>query len=183
MPAPALAREPRASSRVAPRLFTPARQPDPLGHLGWARGIARGVSREYHFAHLSAEEGDLLAVADLVVCQYALKFDEQVARAAAKARDTEYDGFKAFKGYAEVEVRSRCRREAVRIRNGGTFHTARLENVRRVKVGGLPAARCGSCADVAAPALTSTPRPWWTDDAEDELSLAPHTIYDTTPDE
>ena len=134
------------------------------------------MARDYHFGRDSQEEQDLVATADVVICEYVLKFDEKLALSRAKQLGIEYDRDGAFKGYCDVEVRSRCRREALRLRNAGTFRTARPEHAKGVKAGELP--RCGNCAD-----LTFAPRAWWGEDDSEDLSLAPHTIYDTTPDE
>lgn len=158
MPAPALARGPVRVAARAPRAVTPPVRVE--DHLAWARGIARGVAADYHFRRDSAELCDLESVADLVVCEYAIKFDPLLAKANARQLGRPYDASGAFRGYADMEVRSRCRREAVRLRNGGTFHTARLEHSRAVKVSPLVRPRCGNCADLAAPEVEEQEEAW-----------------------
>lgn len=48
----------------------------------------------------------------------------RLARRVAAERAAAFDPAKAFRGWAAREVRSRCERESLRLRNGGTFHTA-----------------------------------------------------------
>ncbi len=55
----------------------------------------------------------------------------------------QFDLGRAFRGWCSVEVRSRCRREAARLRNGGTYHTTRPGVVP--SVGPLPRPRCANC--------------------------------------
>ncbi len=164
---------------------------DPVDHLKWARGIARGARADYRFQSGSQEELELEATANLVLCEYAPRFDVRLAftraaaphmsravlatpraapgpispsglattivvcgtdvtewvRAAAhrlarnrtigRAAAIEaaaraaiavarvFDAGGAFRGWCRREVVSRCRREAARMKNGGTFHTKR----------------------------------------------------------
>jgi hypothetical protein len=82
----------------------------------------------------SQEEKDLESVAYLALVELARRFDPAKAPAGAATVD-------AFRGWAAVEVRCRCRREARRLRNGGTYHTRRETGQRAVVVGGLKKAR------------------------------------------
>lgn len=86
--------------------------------LPWAREIAQEIRRDYSFRRMSQEAQDLEQVAYLVVVELAQRFDP--ARVPP-------DGnlVFAFRGWAAIEVRNRCRREARRLRNGGTYNTRR----------------------------------------------------------
>lgn len=87
-------------------------------HLIWARTIARTVRRAYNFRSRSQEESDLEATAYLAIVELAARFDlAQVPPGGNVIR--------AFRGWAAIEVCSRCRREARRLRNGGTYNTRR----------------------------------------------------------
>jgi hypothetical protein len=87
-------------------------------HLKWARAIARGVRRSFNFGIRSQEEQDLQATAYLAVVELARRFDWSKLPPGG-------DASAAFRGWATIEVRSRCRREARRLRNGGAYHTRR----------------------------------------------------------
>jgi hypothetical protein len=87
-------------------------------HLKWARTIARGVSLAYYFRLGSQEEQDLVATAYLAIVELAARFD--ATRVAAGG-----DPNCAFRGWATIEIRCRCNREARRLRNGGTYKTRR----------------------------------------------------------
>lgn len=187
----------------------------PTDHIKWARTIARGVRHRYGFLRDSQEERELEATANLVVCEYAKRFDPvsafwggteraveaackrwrpkcvpspqwadvrfagvdfggramELARHVAEVRalvpDDEYralvrfalkvahervrafDPIGAFRGWAAVEVRSRCQREAMRLRNAGTFRTVAKANFHWQAVG-LPGA-ADECAEIDEP--------------------------------
>jgi hypothetical protein len=107
----------KCSTTIAPSPPA-AREIAILDHLKWASMIARGVRRAFHFVPGSQEEQELEAVAFLAIVELARKFDDnKVPRGG--------DRIGAFRGWAAIEVRSRCRREARRLRNGGTYHTRR----------------------------------------------------------
>jgi DNA-directed RNA polymerase specialized sigma subunit len=89
-----------------------------LDHLRWARSIARRVRRAYNFRVGSQELSDLEQVACLAVVELLERFDESLVPAGG-------DAVRAFRGWAMIEVRNRCRREARRLRNGGTYNTRR----------------------------------------------------------
>jgi hypothetical protein len=89
-------------------------------HVKWGRMIARGVRQSFHFVKGSQEEEDLEATAFLAIVDLARRFD------SAKV-PIDGDPIGAFRGWAAIEVRCRCRREARRLRNGGTYHTRREE--------------------------------------------------------
>jgi hypothetical protein len=89
-------------------------------HVKWGRMIARGVRQSFHFVKGSQEEEDLEATAFLAIVDLAQRFD------SAKV-PVDGDPIGAFRGWAAIEVRCRCRREARRLRNGGTYHTRREE--------------------------------------------------------
>ncbi len=110
-------------------------------HAKWARAIARGVRYDFKFLVGSQEERDLEAVAMLVLVEYAARFDPRLVRA-----DSTADAL--FENWAAQEVRSRCRREAFRLRNGGTYHTTNDKAAKKLRVGGLPPDRCANCRDV-----------------------------------
>lgn len=116
----------------------------------WARGIARGVRGDYGFRRGSAEEEDLEGVALVALVELANRYDELQLPAGGNLVD-------AFMGYADVEIRSRCRRHAVTLRNGGTFRTTSSADARRMCVEALPLTADGS--DVALP---------WPEDAREE---------------
>lgn len=86
----------------------------------------------------------------------ALLAREWAARAAHDLA-ARFDASGAFRGWAAVEVRSRCRREAKRLRNAGLYDTARPEAVRSVHIEEVSApsgigakSRCPNCLDVLA---------------------------------
>jgi hypothetical protein len=89
-----------------------------IDHVKWARMIARGVRRAFHLVAGSQEEQDLEATVFLAIVELAQRFDS-----ARVPPDGDSTG--AFRGWAAIEVRCRCRREARRLRNGGTYHTRR----------------------------------------------------------
>lgn len=72
-----------------------------------------------------------------------------VALFVAARKVVEFQPHLAFRGWAAVAVRGECKREAIRLRNGGTFHTTRDEQMKRTKIGGLPASESGHAPDDA----------------------------------
>lgn len=99
-------------------------------HLRWARAIARGVRRSFNFGLGSQEEQDLQSAAYLAVVDLVRRFDFARVPPSGDARA-------AFRGWAAIEVRSRCRREARRLRNGGTYYTRRERPGQALIVGSL----------------------------------------------
>jgi hypothetical protein len=125
----------------APPRRTRARQaegPAPDSHtldvvqlIPWARGIARWVGADYAFRRGSAQEQDLEGVAIEALVDLFHRFDES----KIPPGKSHVDG---FKGWAAVEIRSRLRWHAVQLRNGGTFKTTNLREVRAMNVQPLP---------------------------------------------
>lgn len=89
---------------------------DVTAHLSWAAAVARGVARAYRLR--GQEAADLEQTAHLTLVRCALAFDAGRVPEAGDAGG-------AFRGYCHREVQSECRREAARLRNGGTFKTRR----------------------------------------------------------
>lgn len=101
------------------------------GHITWARAIARGVRNSFRFLPGSQEEQDLESTAYLAAVELAQRFDPT---RVPPGGDLEA----AFRGWATIAVRSHCRREARRLRNGGTYHTRREKPGHALVVQGLP---------------------------------------------
>ncbi len=156
--------------------------------LGWARGVSRGIARHYHFAPGSQEGQDLDAVAHLTLVRLLPVFDR------GRVPDGG-DPVGQLQGWAHPHIRGECEREAIRLRNGGTYWT-RVETVtdqetgirtRRVAVAmeGLPLARTGDGEHSTEVLLTArpeqveeddTPRPkrrWDTSTGEEVANPAP----------
>ena len=132
--------------------------------IPWVRGIARGVRADYAFRAGSQEEMELEGVALLALVELSTRFDESRLPAGASLAD-------AFRGWATDEIRSRCRRMAVQLRNGGTFKTTADPRARRIVVEGLPTEKdADGPGEVALPAREECPpeEPW--------------SVWDTTPD-
>ena len=102
--------------------------------IPWAKGIARGVRADYGFLAGSQEELELEGVALEVLVERSHRFDET-------RLPPEGDLYALFRASAGAEIRSRCRREVIRLKNAGTFRTASSKNARTVQVEGLPVAR------------------------------------------
>jgi hypothetical protein len=102
--------------------------------IPWAVGIARGVRADYAFLRGSAQEQDIEGVAIEALVELTHRFDE----AKIAPGKSHVDG---FKGWATVEIRSRCRRHAVTLRNGGTFNTTNSKEARAMNVRELPTNR------------------------------------------
>ncbi len=96
-------------------------------HMKWAQMIARGVRQAFHFKMGSQEEQDLEATAYLALVELMERFDPSKIPSGV---DPNY----SFRGWAVLEVRCRCLREAYRLRNGGTYHTRREKAQKRVVV-------------------------------------------------
>ena len=112
---------------------------DPCQHLKWARSIARGVCSDLGFPRGSHEEADLESVAYLALVELCHRYDESRLPLTG-----DIDG--AFRGAYAVEIRSRCRREAERLRNGGLYYTT---TGNPIQVEGLPV-RAGGDYDLLA---------------------------------
>lgn len=128
-------------------------------HTRWARGIARGVRADFGFLSGSSEEQELEATAALVLVEYAARFDPGRVPPGGDAGGL-------FRGWCAVEVRSRCRREAVRLRNGGTFHTSNDPDARSMVVRGVPD-RCENCSQVVFGVAAPPDRVAAVDDADE----------------
>lgn len=87
----------------------------------WAAQIAHRVRRSYHFSTHSTETDDLLAEADRALCERCNHFDTTLVPPGGNL-------LHAFKGYAHDWIRDAVRKEAERLRSGGTFHTVRPQN-------------------------------------------------------
>jgi hypothetical protein len=92
------------------------------------------VRSDYQFRAGGAEEQELESVAALAVVELCHRFDE--GRFPADG-----DLASAFRGWASTEIRSRLRRAAVQMRNGGAFRTTASAEARKMVVSGLPVSR------------------------------------------
>lgn len=125
-------------------------------HLKWGRMVARTVRAQYHFGKGSHEEQELESTAYLALCEHAVRFDFGRVPVGGDP-----DG--QFRGWAKMGVRKLCEQEAIRLQNGGTYHTRREweHKGRPVVVEGLPVERdadgtevvcvpdrCRNCSDV-----------------------------------
>lgn len=116
--------------------------------MRWARGIARGVCRDAakrgggdpRFHRRSAAEEDLEGVAIVALVELMHRIDE--------LRLTSGTLTEMFIGAFEVEIRSRCRRHATTLRNGGTDGKGSSKRAQNIRVRGLPETADG---DVALP--------------------------------
>lgn len=112
-------------------LETPVYDPKGHGtrsHLDWSKLIARAVRQDYHFAEGSQEEQDLEQTAALELTRKVEQFDPDRVPAGGNPD-------MAFRGWVQRSIKTECVRAAIRLRNGGTFHTARRPPA---PVGGLP---------------------------------------------
>lgn len=82
----------------------------------WAKGIARGVADHYGFRRGSQETLELEAVALCELVRSTATFDVSQVPAGGSAQGQ-------FRGRTHPFVRYECQRHALRLRNGGTFHT------------------------------------------------------------
>lgn len=88
---------------------------DATDHLAWCRGIAHGVAQSCGISGQDEEDIQSAAVVKLLECGQ--RFDP------ARAEMGEVGG--AFRGFAHLQIQAECRREARRMRNGGTYHVRR----------------------------------------------------------
>lgn len=115
MPAPL----PDLALLLAPAPPTPHAPPvDPAAPalMKWARAIARGIRTDYRFEPGSQEEMDLEGVAYLELVRCSRRFDPG---RVPPGGDLEGQ----FRGWCHPSIRGACKREAVRIRNAGSFWT------------------------------------------------------------
>lgn len=91
---------------------------DVTNHLDWAAKIARSIAHAYKFVRQSQEEDDLVSIAHLTVVQKAVTFDPEHVPEGG-------DTGGAFRGWLHPHIVGFCRREARRLRNGGTYYTRR----------------------------------------------------------
>ena len=115
--------------RPAPTYSQPVVDPTP--HIKWARSIARGVRADFGFLKGSQEEQELEAEAYLALCRKAHSFDPSRVPPGG-------DPAGAFRGYASSYIRCECRREARRLKNGGTYHTRNESGLQTIEVEDLP---------------------------------------------
>lgn len=106
----------RASTQPEPRTGSRELRIDAGDHIAWARGIARGVRADFGFAIGSEEELELEGCALVTLTMLMGRFDESRLPPTG-------DLFGAFRGFAATWLRSECRREAQRLRNGGLYRT------------------------------------------------------------
>jgi hypothetical protein len=135
--------------------------------IPWAKGIARGVRADYGHRAGSQEEMELEGVALLALVELSHRYDEQRLPKNGNLVD-------AFRGWATDEIRSRCRRAAVQLRNGGTFRTTANPDARRLCVEPLPIERGEDGVEVTLPAKAPP---------EEPEELEPWSVWDTTPEE
>lgn len=114
---------------------------DVTAHLAWAAEVARLIAKEYHFRKKGQEEEDLQAVAFLHLCRAARDYTGDPA-------DTDH-----FRGYAHLRITAEVRREARRLRNGGTYWTRKEQRGEVMDVSALSDLldRDGKPYDAAAP--------------------------------
>jgi hypothetical protein len=93
---------------------------DPLPHYNWAIRVARKLRKQWGFVYQSHEEADIEGKALEVMIECAKIFDP--ARVPSTGRIKE-----AFEGFAHPFVVGACRRQAIQLRNGGTY-LSRREN-------------------------------------------------------
>jgi hypothetical protein len=132
--------EPRATPSDKPTGSASVGELDAEQLLAWAKGIARGVREDARFRAGSAEEEELEGTAIVALVELMHRFDE-----LRLPPDGNLLG--AFKGWAADEIRSRCRRHAATLRNGGTFRTTSNPEARQLRVRALP--MCPDCNQVA----------------------------------
>jgi hypothetical protein len=117
---------------------SPALELSVLALLPWAYGIAQGVCRDVYrkgghdprFLPDREAQEDLESVAAVALVELLHRFDELRLSAGNPA--------KMFQDVFETEIRSRCRRAAQMIRNGGTDGAGSSKAARAVRVRGLP---------------------------------------------
>ena len=89
---------------------------DVTPHIEWASRIARRIAKGYRFVPGGQEEQELIGCAHLVLVRKSHTYEP-----AREVYATECGAL--FRGYVSQTVTTECRREARRIRNGGTYHT------------------------------------------------------------
>lgn len=106
-------------------LLTPVRDPKQGGvrsHLDWARIVARGVCRGGGFPRGGQEERDLEQTAAAELVRKLPAFDPGQVPPGG-------DPDMAFRGWVRPFLKCACDREALRLRNGGTYRTTRTPPV------------------------------------------------------
>ncbi len=134
----------------------------------WAKGIARGVREDYGFLCGSQEEMELEGVALEALVELSYRLDEQRLPPGG-------DLHGLFRGWASTEVRSRCQREAIRLRNGGTFRTTANADARAMRVEELPKAQCENGSEVTLPAKEDEHALW--EPEWEELPVEKRTVH------
>ncbi|AWM40513.1 hypothetical protein GobsT_09790 [Gemmata obscuriglobus] len=120
---PAVLTRPQQPSHFAPLPKGRELRLDPADHLVWARAIARGVRADCGFHAGSEEEKEIEGCALVTLTQLVARFDESRLPPGG-------DLGGAFRGFASRWLRSECRREAERLRNGGLYRTSSCATVR-----------------------------------------------------
>lgn len=94
--------------------------------IAWGERIA--VREAKRFRLVGQERDDLKSAAVLKIVELAAR---SVADGGFDPSRVPEGGvlLEQWKAWADLHVHCECRREALRLRNGGTFHTARPENV------------------------------------------------------
>jgi hypothetical protein len=99
--------------------------PDITAHLGWATKLGKTVAREYHFRKGGQEEDDIISVAFLHLHRCGMRY-------TGRSDDVDH-----FRGYAYPSLVAECRREARRLRNGGTYWTRKEQRGEVIDVPAL----------------------------------------------
>jgi len=119
---------------------------DPREHVDWAERIGHGVARHHGFRAGSVQWEDVRAEAVQVVIEKARRpaaeggFDPAMVPPGG-----DFGG--AFRGWAKPSVRARCDQEAVRLKNGGTFHRRQASEREPVRLTSLFAPAAGGDGD------------------------------------
>ncbi|HEY3787768.1 MAG TPA: hypothetical protein VGL71_02885, partial [Urbifossiella sp.] len=104
---------------------TPGFPIDVLAHFDWALGVARGVAASFRFLRDSQETADLEQVCFLTLLRRAKTFDPKKVPVGG-------DEGGLFRGFVHRDLQSECRREARRLRNGGTYRTRTEQGKRTI---------------------------------------------------
>lgn len=138
---------------------------DPVA--GYRRGMAAAVRRAIRARQTAPPTGalaltEMVTVAGIDVTKEVVALIHRLTRRRADRLAAAEAGMRAaqdlagrfelagaFRGWCAVEVRGRCRREAIRLRNGGTFHTTRTEAGKCVRVQALPQSVNGAGGELA----------------------------------
>jgi hypothetical protein len=141
-------------------------------HLDWAAGVGARVARHHNLR--GQERDDLVSAAQLTLLELLARSPADGGFDASRVPPGGDPGG-AFRGWAYRFLACECGREAARIRGGGTFHTARPENLLTVGVLGDSA---GDVSDDDGDEDTVIER----EGAEPDVlcSAEPHVVYGRT---